>query len=190
MVYGLLLKIFDKSHDFIFPIVNFPFICSNIPAAPVYGVYISQLIRYYRACGTYQDFLERGFVLTRKLLNQGFLLVQLKSHFERLAVATMTCFTLWNICVTTDDGYVPLVANTSLSFPHSWLITGFATRLTRLVWLMEQELLTHPEYMSSTPVFSGVRIIRSFALYVCFVDRCFSFYVFSVGHCVVCSSSI
>jgi len=28
--------------DFNFPIVNFPFICSNIPAAPAYGVYISQ----------------------------------------------------------------------------------------------------------------------------------------------------
>jgi hypothetical protein len=26
-----------------FPIVNFPFICSNIPAAPAYGVYISKL---------------------------------------------------------------------------------------------------------------------------------------------------
>jgi hypothetical protein len=32
--------------------VNFPFICSNIPAAPVYGVCISQLIRYSRACGS------------------------------------------------------------------------------------------------------------------------------------------
>jgi hypothetical protein len=38
--------------DFNFPIVNFPFI--NIPAAPAYGVYISQLIRYSRACGSYQ----------------------------------------------------------------------------------------------------------------------------------------
>jgi hypothetical protein len=93
MVYGLLLKTFDKSDDFNFPIVNFPFISNNIPASSAYGVYISQLIRYYRACDTYQDFLERGFVLTRKLLNQGFLLVQLKSHFESLAVATMTCFT-------------------------------------------------------------------------------------------------
>ena len=32
-------------------------------------------------------------VLTRKLLNQGFLLVQLKSRFEILTVATMTCLT-------------------------------------------------------------------------------------------------
>jgi hypothetical protein len=30
----------NKRDHFNFPIVNFPFICSNIPAAPVYGVYI------------------------------------------------------------------------------------------------------------------------------------------------------
>ena len=39
-----------KKNDFNFLIVNFPFICSNIPAAPVYGVYISELIRYSRGC--------------------------------------------------------------------------------------------------------------------------------------------
>jgi hypothetical protein len=37
-------KLYDKRDDFNFSIVNFPFICSNIPAAPAYGVYISQLI--------------------------------------------------------------------------------------------------------------------------------------------------
>jgi len=36
---------YDKRDDFNFPIVNFPFMCSNIPAAPAYGVYISELIR-------------------------------------------------------------------------------------------------------------------------------------------------
>jgi len=68
--------------DFNFPIVNFPFICSNIPAAPAYGVYISQIIRYSRSCGFYQDFLDRGLLLTRKLLNQGFLLVKWKSSLR------------------------------------------------------------------------------------------------------------
>jgi hypothetical protein len=58
----------QKKDNFNFPIVNFPFICSNIPAAPAYGVYISQMIRYSRACGSYQDFHDRG-LLTRKLLN-------------------------------------------------------------------------------------------------------------------------
>jgi len=50
--------------------VNVLLICSNIPAAPGYGVYMSQLIRYSRACGSYHDFLDRGLALTRKLLNQ------------------------------------------------------------------------------------------------------------------------
>jgi hypothetical protein len=62
--------------------INFPFICSNIPAAPAYGVYISQLIRYSRTYGSCQDFIDRGLLLTRKLLNQGFILVKLKSSIQ------------------------------------------------------------------------------------------------------------
>jgi len=42
-------KLYDKRDDFTFPIVNFPFISSNIPASPVYEVYISQLMLYSRA---------------------------------------------------------------------------------------------------------------------------------------------
>ena len=56
--------------------------------------------------------------------------------------------------------------------------------------LVEQELLTLPEHLSLTPVFSGVRVTRSLVLYVCFVDRCLSFCIFSFGHCAVCYSSI
>ena len=46
-------KLYDKRYDLNFPIVNFPFICRNIPAASACGVYISQLIRYSRTCGSY-----------------------------------------------------------------------------------------------------------------------------------------
>jgi len=87
-------------------------------------------------------------------------------------------------------GYVPPVVNTSRSFPHSWLIIRFVTRLTRWVPLVEQELLTIPEHLSSPPLFSGVRVTLSLVLCVCFVNRCLSFCTFSFGHCVVCSSSI
>jgi hypothetical protein len=34
-------KLYDKRNEFNFPIVNFPFICSKIPAAPVYEVTIT-----------------------------------------------------------------------------------------------------------------------------------------------------
>ena len=78
-------KLYDKRDAFNFPIVNFPFICSNIPAAPAYGVYISQLIRYSRTCGSYQDFLDRGLLLNNKLLImiQGFSFVGLKSSLRK-----------------------------------------------------------------------------------------------------------
>ena len=85
------LKLYDKRDDLSFLIVHFPFICSNIPAAPVLGVYISQLIRYFRSYGSYQDFLGRGLTLTMKLLNQAFILNKLKSnHFESVTATTQT----------------------------------------------------------------------------------------------------
>jgi hypothetical protein len=136
-------KLYDKSDDLNFPIVNFPFICSNISTAPAYGVYISLLIRYYRVFGSYQDFLDRGLLLTRKLLHQGFLFVKLKSSLLRSP--PWLGWPLWNIGVTNDHGYIPLVVSTSRSFPHSWLITG----LIRRVSLVEQQLLTLPENLSS-----------------------------------------
>jgi len=40
-----------------------------------------------------------------------------------------------NICITNDHGYMDmfhlLVVSTFRSFLHSWLITGFVTRVTR-----------------------------------------------------------
>jgi hypothetical protein len=89
-----------------------------------------------------------------------------------------------------DHGYVRLVVNTSRSFPHSRIISGLVTRLTRRVSLVEQELPTLPQHLSSPQVFTGVRVTRSLVLYVCFVDCGLSFCTYSFGHCVVCSSSI
>jgi hypothetical protein len=48
-----------------------------------YGVYISQLMRYSRAYGSYHDFFDRELLLTRKLLNQGFLVIKLKSSLRK-----------------------------------------------------------------------------------------------------------
>ena len=76
-------KLNDKRNNFSFPIVNFPFLSSNISAAPVHRVYISQLIRYSRTCICYHDFLDRGLLLTRKLVNQEFQMVKLKSSLRK-----------------------------------------------------------------------------------------------------------
>ena len=63
-----------------------------------------------------------------------------------------------------------------------------AQRITKYIYWVEQELPTLPEHLSSPPIFSGVRVTRSFVLCVCFVDRCLTFCTFNFCHYVVCSS--
>ena len=79
----LATSLYDERDDFDFAIVNFPFLCSNIPLSPTYGVYISQLIRYARACFAYEDFSKRGRLLTNKLMLQGYNESRLKSSFRK-----------------------------------------------------------------------------------------------------------
>jgi hypothetical protein len=77
-------KRYDKRDDFNFSIVNFPYLCSNTPASPAYGVYISQLLRYARACSAYDQFLLRGNLLTKKLMSQGFQMSHLQAAFRKV----------------------------------------------------------------------------------------------------------
>ncbi len=48
-----------------------------------FGVYISQIIRYSRACGSHNVFLGRELLLTMKLINKGFLVDKLKSLLRK-----------------------------------------------------------------------------------------------------------
>jgi len=52
------------------------------------------------------------------------------------------------ISVANDQGYDPFVLIAIQSFPQSWRITRFVTRVT-CVPLLEQTLLTLPEHLSS-----------------------------------------
>ena len=89
----LATRLYDKRDDSNFPIVNFPFLTSNIPAAPAYGVYVSQLIRYARVCSNYQDFMERGKVFTTKLLSQRYQ----KPNWQQDLRSSMGDIIIWSI---------------------------------------------------------------------------------------------
>ena len=80
-----------------------------------------------------------------------------------------------------------IVVSTSRSFPHSWLITWFVTRVTRRVSLVGQEILALSEHLSSSVVWWGSRY-SIFSL----MRNALSIVVgpFTFGHCVVCPSSI
>jgi len=108
-------KPYHKRDDFNLPIVNFTYVASFQQHLHMEYI-ISQLIRYSRDCGSYQeDFLDR-----RKLLNKGFLLVKLKSSLRKFYGRHQDMVDLYGISVSphTDHGYVPLVVNTSRAVPH------------------------------------------------------------------------
>ena len=76
-------KIYDKRDDINFNIINSPYLCSNIPPSPAYGVYISQLIRSPGASTNYTDFFERQQYLRDRLLNQGYEEMRLKRSLTK-----------------------------------------------------------------------------------------------------------
>ena len=76
-------KIYDKRDDFGFPIVNFPWLDGDVPRAPSYGIYISQLVRFARACSEVKDFHSRNIQLTEKLLSQGYRYHKLRKYFGK-----------------------------------------------------------------------------------------------------------
>jgi hypothetical protein len=115
------------------------------------------------------------------------LLAKLKSSLRKFYGLHHVLVDRYGTSVTNDHGYIPLVVNTFRSFPHSWFIIEFVTRLTQRVSLVEQERLTIPEHLGSPPVFSGVRVAGSLVLCVIF---CRSLFVhLSFFFCPLCCLS-
>ena len=83
----LYIRLYDKHDNFDFPVVKFPYLSSNIPESPAYGVFVSQLIRYARVCLKYEDFLFRRSILVSKLLKKGYssrkLLITIRKFYGR-----------------------------------------------------------------------------------------------------------
>ena len=77
--------VYDKRDDFNFKIGNFPYLSSNIPSRPAYGVYISQLVRIGIICSDYLDFSLRHFKLTERLVHQGYRYSDLCRSFYKFA---------------------------------------------------------------------------------------------------------
>ena len=65
-------SLFDKRRDFNFTISNFPDVTGNVSNSMAYGIIPSQLLRYYKACSTSQDFLNNVTILTTKLQQQSY----------------------------------------------------------------------------------------------------------------------
>ena len=108
------ITIYDKRDDYNFHITNRSFPRSNIPSSPAYGVFISQFIKYTRACSMYECFILRARRLSSKLLKQGYLVERLKSSFRNC-----------------NGRYGDLIQQYEVSF--SWMLNDILT-LDQLQW--------------------------------------------------------
>ena len=80
-------------------IVNFPFLSSNIPSSPAYGMFVSHLVRYPRSSSDYSDFVKRGSVLAARLANKGFLSRDYIIHVKSSMVVIQTLLeNMTNLC--------------------------------------------------------------------------------------------
>ena len=85
-------KVYDKRENFNFNLVNYPYMCSNIPANPTYGVYVSQLVRISSICDNYVSFVKRHQLLTKRLIKQGFWYSKLSVSFKKFSRRHSTLF--------------------------------------------------------------------------------------------------
>ena len=76
-------SVYEKRDDFGFPIVNFPWLSGDIPRLPLYGIYISQLVRFARFCTSVLDFHSKNLQITSKLLTQGYRYHNLRKTFGK-----------------------------------------------------------------------------------------------------------
>ena len=65
-------NLLDKRHAFDFEIVQFPDLTGCIPSKNAYGIIVSQLQRYYKACSNLSDFVENTVLLINILLGKSF----------------------------------------------------------------------------------------------------------------------
>ena len=66
-----------------FDIVNFPFLEGDVSRSTLYGVYISQLIRFTGVSSHVDDFYTHNKVSTAKFLKQGYIYHKLRKTFSK-----------------------------------------------------------------------------------------------------------
>ena len=81
--------------------------CSNIPASPAYGVYISQFIRYARASSNFSDILKRHLDLRNRLLDHGYEKIRLIRSFKKFIFRCQDLLEIYSVSAERiiNDGF-------------------------------------------------------------------------------------
>ena len=151
------------------------------------SIYLPMLIRYSRACISYHDCLDRELLLTRKLLNQEFQMVKLKSFLRKFYVRhhgpSRVSGPLWNCRFTDDIGYVPDVV---ITIPLLTNVTYQIRQYTGFVITWATWWVSHHGGAGSVHPSGAHEITPMRAVLVVFVLLSLVFYVVSCVLLFVC----
>ena len=169
---------------------SFPLICTNIPASPAYGVCISQLICYSRACAQYSKFLDRAPLLIQKLLKKGQLLIDWSHRYIKYTVVITVWLTApkypylkwqWNFSFLRKCSSSTEKARIAHVFSEARIAHVFSE--ARIAHVFSEARIAHVfSEARIAHVFSEARIAHVFSVLYCVVYLCFVF----VALCLVC----
>ena len=105
----LYTRLYHKRDEFDFPIVNCPYLNSNIPESSADAVRISQLIRYARCFVFFEIWrysvqrIYSGF----KVIEAGIFSTETSDYFSKILWSPyIPCSQIWHFCVTCVEGFV------------------------------------------------------------------------------------
>ena len=78
-------SVYDKRDDFKFNVVQFQPLCSNQPRNVAYGVFTSQVIRYFRICNDMDNFIARVKIIYTEFIKLGYHASKLQSLYTQIS---------------------------------------------------------------------------------------------------------
>ena len=147
---------------------------SNIPSSPAYGVFISQLIRYARACSSYEYFILSSRRLSSKIFEQGYIVERLEMSFSPEVTLADTGILFSNMKSTSHEWHSvpwPTVASQAirLSTNCMTLIPSLTFAELGVVsmehWVQYQKCAYGP-YRKLNPNENGVYVLEEVSIWI------------------------
>ena len=97
---------YDKRNDFSFKICNYPKLKGNVPTAPSYGVFMSQLVRFCEINYEHSAFLKDIKGLVTKFCNQGFGISKFCGVYTRFCYKFMSMWSKYGMDISKLKGQI------------------------------------------------------------------------------------
>ena len=78
------IKVYNKTDDYNFTVITFPFLESNIVTTVCYSVFFGEILRYLRICSSLSDFESRAKMLVLMLVQRGYKKSEMAKQFIKV----------------------------------------------------------------------------------------------------------